>query len=156
MKQVIIIIAFTTVILAGLLSAADAKQSSIIADNKLFGYWLSEDQAIVVEITVCSPETDILCGFIRAVPGMNTDPELAQHAAELCHIPILSNLEFNKKKQRWDGGQIFDPETEQLYDVFVSVKGADLKVRAFEGVEALGETLTWTSVPASNYGCEEQ
>ncbi len=153
MKQAIFITIFAAIILPGLQLAAKDRRSSIMADSELFGYWLSEDRTIVVEITSCSQESEALCGFIRAVPGIDNNIELSAHAAKLCNIPILSNLVFNPDQKRWDSGHIFDPETRQLYDVHIRTKGTKLIIRAFDKLEMLGETLIWTSVPFSNYGC---
>jgi len=123
--------------------AAPSAQSEI--GDQVQGHWMTEDSALVVEITACEEGSSVLCGFIRALPGAKTDTELARYAAELCNLPLLSNLTLDEAKSRWSGGDIFDPETEQMYAVYIQRKPDHLKVRAFEGSEWMGETLMWTA-----------
>jgi|AntAceMinimDraft_5_1070358.scaffolds.fasta_scaffold03410_3 uncharacterized protein (DUF2147 family) len=127
-----------------------------VAENtrNVHGYWLTEDGALIIEIIACEDGTTVLCGFIRALPGAAADPELAQYASELCNIPLLSNLTYEMKKDRWSGGDIFDPETEQMYAVYIQRKSDYLKVRAFEGSEWMGETLKWTVAESPFEGCQ--
>ena len=147
-------------ILAGTLAAsvlsvqACAEPQSLFANMQVQGFWLTEDGEAVVEITSCAETSDLLCGFISALPTADQDPELAKYADNLCGLPLLSNLSYNDQKERWEGGQIFDPESEQLYDVFILVDGATLKVRAFEGRESFGETLNWKPSEETRSGCQ--
>ena len=117
------------------------------------GHWLTEDEALIIEVMNCEEGVPVLCGFVRALPGAATDPELAQHATELCALPLLSNLTFEKDSNRWGGGDIFDPEIEQMYQVYIQLKPDHLKVRAYEGSEWIGETLKWTAVESEVEDC---
>lgn len=118
------------------------------------GFWLTEDQTVLVEVTACEPGSIVLCGFIRALPGLTEDPEIAEHAGSLCGLPLLSNFSYDPEKDRWDKGEIFDPEIEQLFEAYLQVKDYGLKVRAFEGNVALGITLKWMRGTSSTFGCE--
>ena len=119
------------------------------------GYWETGDGAFIVEVTECETGSPHLCAFIRAIPGAETDRSLALHVGELCDLPILFNLIFEEDKQRWSGGEIFDPETEQLFDAYIQRQPNFLKVRAFDGSEWLGETFKWISVPAPISLCRD-
>ncbi len=124
------------------------------AREQVLGHWLTDDGALIIEVTACEEGSELLCGFIRALPGAGRDPALAKYASELCGLPLLSNLSYNENKKRWDGGEIFDPESEQLYDVHIQAKKKNLFVRAYDGRERMGETYKWPIVPASTLGCD--
>lgn len=116
------------------------------------GHWLTQDGSILVEITPCAPHPSARCGFIRALPG--DDPALVAHAGDLCGLPVLTNLTFNATKRRWDAGELFDPESEQIHDAIVRVDGERLVVRAYEGWEWMGTDLHWQPAAPTQVGCE--
>jgi uncharacterized protein (DUF2147 family) len=138
-----------------LIAPLQAGAQNTAQKDEVLGHWLTDDGALIIEVTACEEGTDYLCGFIRALPGAGRDPELAKYASELCGLPLLSNLGYNENKKRWDGGEIFDPESEQLYDVHIQAKKKNLIVRAYDGRERMGETYKWPTVPASTLGCDD-
>jgi len=137
------------------LSAETHAANNYVADEYWpKGYWLTDDRAAAVEFVTCGENGINLCGIIRALPGIKTDPRLAAHASELCGLPLLWDFSFDKKRMRWTGGSILDPETEEVFPAIIWMDGPTLKVHAYEGVEAFGVTFDWTPTPVSNLGCE--
>lgn len=134
-------------------SACSSPIANAESADSVRGYWETEDRELIIEVAGCEEGTEILCGFIRALPGTATDPEIARYADELCGLALLSNLTFDSEKNRWSDGDIFDPETEQMYAVYIERKPDYLKVRAFEGSEWLGETLKWRAFEAPVEDC---
>jgi len=127
--------------------------ASAVTARDVQGYWMTDDGMMLVEIAPCTKGHETLCGFIRALPGAAKDVELRQYANALCGLPMLSNLSRDEHKNRWDGGQIFDPESERFYDAYIKIKKNTLAVRAYISAEAFGETMFWTPSTASNVGC---
>jgi len=118
------------------------------------GHWLTDDSSVVVEITQCRSTSSSLCGFIRALPTIDRDKEIEKFANELCGLPLLANLNYNPSKNRWDRGEMFDPETEKSYDAYARLDGNKLLVRVYVGKEWFGESMHWTKASPSAYGCE--
>lgn len=134
-------------------AAACAQEDGVFIDRGVEGHWLTEDGAAIVEITACGPRSSAVCGSIRALPNIESDPEIAAHAPELCGLTLLYNL-THEAGGRWTGGQVLDPETERLYDVSARVDRGLLRLHVSEGIAALGESIIWTPAEPSRGGCE--
>lgn len=64
-------------------------------------------------------------------------------------LPILKNFVFNKKKNRWDGGTIYDPNNGKTYDAYMYFDGNNdkLQLRGYVmGMPLLGRTSSWERV----------
>jgi uncharacterized protein (DUF2147 family) len=54
----------------------------------------------------------------------------------------------------WSSGWIYDPETGEKYQLSASLSGTGkIKLRAYQGVEAMGETFIWTRSAKVPKGC---
>jgi uncharacterized protein (DUF2147 family) len=149
-----LILFFLVVLVFGLANLNVSAKPPAASGHSPAGYWLTDDGDAAVAFAPCRGDTATVCGVIRALPGIRKDPTLANFASELCGLPIIWDLTFNPRRNRWVGGSIVDPETEEAFSVTVWVEGSILKVHAYEGVEAFGETLNWTPTTASDFGCE--
>jgi len=154
MKLITILIVVAMTASLSLSVFADSGRNELFSEPRVEGFWLVDDESLVIEITGCEAGSTSLCGFVRALPGITKTPELADYADELCGLPLLYELDYNADKDRWDGGEIFDPETEQVYDLYIKVENQSLKVRAYEGREWAGETFVWTRAARSDLGCK--
>jgi uncharacterized protein (DUF2147 family) len=61
------------------------------------------------------------------------------------YVPLLEFNRLKKQSDRYDGGQILDPENGNVYRCKMELRdqGAKLKVRGFMGISLLGRTQTW-------------
>jgi len=126
--------------------AAQTQPIKVTQSLQVHGYWQTDDDALQIEITECEQGGSSICGFVHSLPGVRTVSELARHADELCGFPLLFNLKYESDKLPRGDGNIFDPETEQIYSVNIQREDDYLKVRAFGKSEWLGETLRWSHV----------
>lgn len=61
-------------------------------------------------------------------------------------LVFLKNFKY-KGDNRWEDGEIYDPESGKTYDAYIEMKSPDkLKVRGFIGIAMLGRTQYWTRV----------
>ena len=67
----------------------------------------------------------------------NSDEKL--RSRKLMGVNILSGL--SKKKDKWEGGRIYNPKNGKNYKCSIWVEGKELKVRGYIGF--LYETQTW-------------
>ena len=97
-------------------------------------------------------QDNLLYGKIVAI----ADPAKAHAICRDCtddrkNAPVLG-LQFmrglHEDGERWDGGEILDPQTGSVYRCTVRVidEGRKLLVRGFLGLSLFGRTQTWTRV----------
>ena len=105
------------------------------------GLWLSADQGAIIEFKECSDSPGALCGQIVWDKDAGTP-------LDTCGVRIA-------KLKRWDGeawrdGWVHDPRSKKNYKGVLRAQGATLALRAYVGVEVLGETeeMTRTAAPA--------
>ncbi|NUM31417.1 MAG: DUF2147 domain-containing protein [Bacteroidetes bacterium] len=64
-------------------------------------------------------------------------------------LAILKNFVFNKKKNKWEGGTIYDPNNGKTYDAYMYFDGNNdkLQLRGYVlGMPFLGRTSVWERV----------
>jgi uncharacterized protein (DUF2147 family) len=115
--------------------SAAADVSSIAAQ----GLWMSADKDAVIEFKVCGQRGDSLCGRIVWDKDAGTP-------SSACGVQIAELNRF--ADDAWRDGWVFDPRNHRKYKGAVRAKGNELAVRAFVGVEVLGQTETLTRVDA--------
>ncbi|MGD8909446.1 MAG: DUF2147 domain-containing protein [Chromatiales bacterium] len=106
--------------LAGAVGADDAK-----------GLWLTAEKDAVIEFDACPDRSSSLCG--RIVWDID-----AGTPADTCGVQIAQLNHY--EKDTWRDGWVYDPRDKKNYKATIRVKGEILKIRAFIGVEILGET----------------
>jgi uncharacterized protein (DUF2147 family) len=110
------------------------------------GFWLNDEKDSIIEIAPCGRRT--MCGYLRAYRGKEDEtdsrnPNVAQRNRPVCGLKIIGKLMIND--QALTGGSIYDPVSGGQYSLSaVVVTPNKLKLRAYEGFEAFGETLIWT------------
>ena len=75
----------------------------------------------------------------------NPDPALRTVHAD--RIKIMTDLQYNAKKQEWEHGKVYNPVNGKFYKSYMAFVGKDrLKVRGYLGFSMLGRTLYWDKV----------
>ncbi len=127
--------------LAACLAAYVALPTHAATARDAHGTWLSADQAAIIEFKECADAPGALCGQIVWDKDAGTP-------ADACGVRIA-------KLKRWDGeawrdGWVHDPRSKKNYKGVLRAQGATLALRAYVGVEVLGETeeMTRTAAPA--------
>ena len=107
----------------------------------LFGTWLTEAGDAKVEITQTGNVVNGKIVWLAKGPETkdphNTDAKLRNR--KLMGVNILSGL--TKKKDKWEGGKIYNPKNGKNYKCSIWLEGKELKVRGYIGF--LFETQTW-------------
>ena len=124
-----------------LLSMALMLLAAVSHAQSIIGKWVTEAGDAQVEI---SQQGSVLNGKIvwlqkgpDTVDKNNKDAKLRQR--KLMGVNILSGL--SKKKDKWEGGKIYNPKNGKTYKCSIWPEGDQLKVRGYLGM--FYETQTW-------------
>lgn len=113
------------------------------------GLWLSADKDAVIEFKNCLDAPSALCGTIVWDKDAGTPDDT-------CGVMIAKLKRYDD--DAWRDGWVFDPRSNKHYKGAIRVnkdsKPETLQVRAFVGVEILGETEEMTRVSAIPAGCK--
>lgn len=128
MKKVIFVLAFAFVTLAGY-------------SQEITGKWVTESGDAQVEIYETKGKVNGKIVWLQKGPDTkdihNSDEKLQNR--KLMGVNILSGL--TKKKDKWEGGRIYNPKNGKNYKCSIWPEGDKLKVRGYIGV--FYETQTW-------------
>ena len=122
------------------------------------GLWLTEDNETVIEISKCKQS---LCGQVAGFNSdQKSDAEITENEKQMikdlqliCSTDILGGL--LKQDKRWSKGWIYDFETDKKYALNLQLIKGVLKVRAYEGSEAFGESFLWKKVGKVKFSCAD-
>jgi len=107
----------------------------------ILGTWLTEAGDAKVEIYQSGNTVNGKIVWLAKGPETkdihNTDEKL--RSRKLMGVNILSGL--TKKKEKWEGGKIYNPKNGKSYKCSIWLEGKELKVRGYIGF--LFETQTW-------------
>jgi uncharacterized protein (DUF2147 family) len=105
------------------------------------GKWVTEAGDAQVEIYKAGDKVNGKIVWLQKGPETkdihNTDEKL--RSRKLMGVNILSGL--TKKKDKWEGGKIYNPKNGKNYKCSIWLEGKELKVRGYIGF--LYETQTW-------------
>lgn len=93
----------------------------------------------VIEFKSCGEGASALCGRIVWDKDAGT-------SNDTCGVQVAQLNRYSD--DAWRDGWVYDPRDKKKYKGVVRVKSGDLYIRAFVGVEVLGETEELTRVPA--------
>ncbi|MRV70441.1 DUF2147 domain-containing protein [Duganella sp. FT92W] len=103
------------------------------------GLWLTAQKDAVIEFSACADRPAALCGRIVWDKDAGTP-------ADTCGIQVV---QLNRYEQdAWRDGWVYDPRDKKTYKGVVRAANGVLKIRAFIGVEILGETEQLTPLAA--------
>ncbi len=107
----------------------------------IFGKWITEAGDAQVEIYEQNGKVNGKIVWLAKGPDTkdihNSDKKLQDR--KLMGVHILSGL--SKKKDKWEGGRIYNPKNGKNYKCAIWLDGDKLKVRGYIGF--LYETQTW-------------
>ncbi|WP_184410455.1 DUF2147 domain-containing protein [Xanthomonas translucens] len=103
------------------------------------GLWLTAAKDAVVEFGPCADAATALCGRIVWDKDAGT-------ATDTCGVQIARLA--REDGATWRDGWAFDPRSGKRYKATLRASGKALDLRAFVGVEVLGETERFTRVQA--------
>lgn len=103
------------------------------------GLWMTAQKDAVVEFKPCSDREEALCGHIVWDKDAGTP-------ADTCgvHIVRLERLAGDV----WRDGWAYDPRDRKKYKATLRIKDGALLLRAYIGVEVLGQTESFSRVTA--------
>jgi len=114
------------------------------AGGSPLGTWIDHSGEGAVEITDCGGR---LCGHIVWLKKAENN--------STCSLQVIGNAKA-VSGGKWDGGWIYDPDSQNKYDVEITpMKGERLKVYGYAGTKLFGETMTWTRAPADLKRCDK-
>lgn len=109
------------------------------------GLWMTAQKDAVIEFKACLDRPGALCGQIVWDKDAGTP-------ADTCGVRISQLDKYYPDKEAWRDGWIYDPRDKKTYKGAIRAKGLTLNLRAYIGVEVLGETEQLTrieSLPAA-------
>jgi uncharacterized protein (DUF2147 family) len=118
----------TGLMLAAALSCAPALAAG---PDDAKGLWMTAQNDAVIEFKPCGDAPGALCG------GIVWDKD-AGTPADTCGVQVARLERYDN--DAWRDGWAYDPRDKKKYKSVVRVKSGDLYIRAFVGVEVLGQT----------------
>lgn len=112
-------------------SIACASSAWAAAGDEFQGHWLTAASDAVIDFAPCSEKPDALCGTIVWDKDAGT-------SADTCGVRIAQLNKF--VSDSWRDGWVYDPRTQKKYQGVLRIQGEHLRIRAFVGVEMLGQT----------------
>jgi len=74
----------------------------------------------------------------------SNNPDKTKKNNPILGLVLLSDFKFDGD-DKWDEGEIYDPESGKTYSSYLSLKDNNiLKVRGYVGISLFGRTETWT------------
>ena len=128
---------FITLMSAAFLSSVSSAQAAGAEDAR--GLWMTAQNDAVIEFKPCPDGAGALCGRIVWDKDAGTP-------ADTCGVQIAQLQRYDN--DAWRDGWVYDPRDKKKYKGVVRTKGGDLYIRAFVGVEILGQTEQLKRVPA--------
>jgi uncharacterized protein (DUF2147 family) len=118
----------TGLMLAAALSCAPAFAAG---PDDAKGLWMTAQSDAVIEFKPCGDAPGALCGSIVWDKDAGTP-------ADTCGVQIARLERYDN--DAWRDGWAYDPRDKKKYKSVIRVKSGDLYIRAFVGVEVLGQT----------------
>ncbi|TGD80477.1 DUF2147 domain-containing protein [Hymenobacter wooponensis] len=143
--------ALLTLLLGLLASVAGLGQSS-----SPVGVWVDDSANTHIEIFSCGKKE--LCGklvWLRPTsdstatarqPQLDVhNPDAAKRQTPLLHLRILRGLRYNTNDERWEDGEIYDPNNGRTYSCYLRLHSKNrLEVKGYIGFPLLGRSHYWT------------
>jgi len=114
-----------------LIALSLAAPSLAAGPDEAQGLWLTADKGAVIEFKPCADRPGALCGRIVWDKDAGTP-------ADTCGVQIAQLDRYDN--EAWRDGWVYDPRDKKKYKGVLRVKSGDLFIRAFIGVEVLGQT----------------
>lgn len=123
--------------------------------EKFLGVWITASDSSSVEIGVHTNGKYV--GVINWLMEPNEDdgtpkldnenPDPAKAKMPIMGLKLVKGFTYNKKKDRWDGGTIYDPDNGKTYDCFCWFEDGNYDVLYLKGyvlgMKFLGRETIW-------------
>ncbi|MBO1327399.1 DUF2147 domain-containing protein [Acetobacter suratthaniensis] len=137
-------------VFCALVLGVSLQPASAATDEKLMGYWLSQDHDGVFLIQQCG---DVVCGRLVGMRYDGTDVPRGHDGKVECNLMMLTGFRTMQDNARKMQGHILDPDTGHVYDAQIWNDGPDvLKLRGYLGLPLFGQTQTWTRYTGPGMG----
>lgn len=123
--------------LAFALLCACSTMTARASGDEVDGLWRTAAKDGVIQVASCADKPGAKCATVV------WDAE-ANAPNNTCGLRVLELNGF--ERNAWRDGWVFDPRDQKRYRGTLRVKGGVLEIRAYIGVEALGETERMTRV----------
>lgn len=114
--------------LTGCLLGATARAAG---PDDAHGLWMTAERDAVIRFAACDDAPAALCGTVVWDKDAGTP-------ASTCNVRIAQLARY--AGDAWRDGWVFDPRDQKKYKGTVRAQGDELRIRAFVGVEVLGQT----------------
>jgi len=118
-------------VLCSLVSALAGASCWAAGPEEAQGLWMTAEKDAVIEFKPCADQAGALCGRIVWDKDAGTP-------ADTCGVQIAQLARY--ENEAWRDGWVYDPRDKKKYKGVVRIKSGDLAIRAFVGVEVLGQT----------------
>ena len=122
-------------------SIALTLMSAMAYAQNVTGQWITEGGDSYVEIFQNGDKLEGKIIWLKAGDDQldTKNPDKSMKSRKLMGVNILTGL--NKKKDKWEGGRIYNPKNGKTYKCAIWLEGEELKVRGYLGM--FYETQTW-------------
>lgn len=122
--------------------------------NQVVGYWLTEEGQSQVQIYEKS-NGKIYGKIVWLEEPLNEDgspkrdtenPNDDKQDRKILGMTILKNFEYDEADEKWEDGEIYDPESGKTYDCYMWFDGNNnvLNVKGYIGLSVIGRKTEWT------------
>jgi uncharacterized protein (DUF2147 family) len=140
-------------LVAVVLSASTLTQGQTLSP---VGVWADDTENTHIELYLCG--TKQLCGKLvwlrptvdstAARPLLDVhNPDATKRQHPLLTLRILRGLRYNASNERWEDGEIYDPNNGRTYSCYLRLHSKNrLEVKGYIGFPLIGRSHYWTRV----------
>ncbi len=121
-------------------------------NDSIIGKWYVEDKTAIFDFYRTGNEYRARLIPLAKPDMLDTNNSVdSLKGRKLSGATLIYGLVYDAKKNRWDGGRVYNPENGKTYfcHCTLAAEGAQLLFRGYLGVSILGQTQTWTRVTDS-------
>lgn len=116
------------------------------------GFWFTEEQDGVIKIYKNQAGKfegrivwirDLHTGKVKEILDVN-NKDKSRHQKPILNMINLRDFSFNKDKEQWIDGTVYDPNNGKTYSAYLEMKKEKLQLRGFVGIPLFGRTSIWT------------
>jgi len=139
-----------TIFLAGLITTVSYSQKQ---ENKIIGYWLTEEGESQVQIYKDNGKFHGKIVWLEepyeedGTPKRDDEnPKEKLRDRKILGLKLLENFEYDKDDERWEDGKIYDAKSGNTYKCRMWFEdGYDkLYIKGYIGISLIGRTTKWT------------
>ena len=142
--------------MVGLIGMAIGAAGSRAAPPSVYGFWLTDDADVIIEILPCSANNP--CGRIVWMREQGPDirdvknPDAKLRSRPICGLDLLGGFQTNGSG--WVNGWLYHPDEGKTYkDVSLTVKSAGTALSVSVGGGFFSSSETWKRVDAPSTRC---